>query len=256
MYARFKECFKIRLNGNELGDGKKTFAHRFEVCAENLIRKLQRKSKTTKVQAKKGTGTVGVLIAQYEPNLAPASRTEQEGIREHLKTYHKLDALEQDLEQVSKDLDNTFELQRADIISAKNDVMMAAEDKVEGDENLDDELIEPALKAVLKEWPFLFHPEMIRRHHHRLTGKDIYLQKESFCENKMDFLLLYMTTSSSSNVENMALRLKAERNSRELGTSEKMMLVLLMVANHFKEDSTSLVYCTEVSFQLVKYSIG
>lgn len=230
------------------------FARRFEICAENLIRKEQRKrqGKRTKVQSKKGTGTVGVLIGEYEPKLAPASKTEQEGIREHLKNYYQLDALEQNLEQVTTDLDNTYELQRADIISAKQDVLMAAEDK----ENQDDELIEPALKVLLTQWPFLFQPAMMRRHHKRLTGKDIHLEKEKFCEKKMDLLLMYMTTSSSSNVENMALRLKAERRSIELGSSERIMLVLLMVANHFKEDSTSLIYCTEVSFQLVKYSIG
>jgi len=245
---------KVRINGKVIGDGKLTFAHRFETCAENLIRKEQRKrqGKTTKITAKKGTGTVGVLIEEYEPKLAPASKTEQEGIREHLKNYHKQDASEQDLEQVSKDLDNTYELQRADIVTAKQDDMMAAEDKDEGAENPDGDITEPALQVLLKEWPFLFHPEMIRRHHHRLTGRDIHLDLLKFCEDKMEFLLLYMTTSSSANVENMALRLNAERRCIELGLSERLLLVLLMVANHFKEDSTSLIYCTEVSFQLKK----
>jgi len=192
-----------------------------------------------------------VLISQYEPTLAPASQTEQEGIREHLKNCHECDSLEDILDEVSRDLDKTYELQRGDIVRAKEDVVEAASDNENADENEDpDEVLvtrEPALKKLVKQWPFLFYPAMMRKHHNRLTGRDIYLEMAKFCENKMEVLILFMTTSSNANIENMAIRLNAEQSHEQISVPDRFMMVLLMVANHFKEDKASLIFCAEVS---------
>lgn len=242
----FENCLKVYVNGKSAGDGSPAFQHSLEVCTGNLLRRHNEKNKSRpKVSAKKGKGTVGVLASQYEPVLAPASQTEQEGIRVHLQNCHEIDSLDDILEDVTRDLERTFELQRGDIVRAKEDVMEASSDH----ENPDDVVVteDPALKKLVKRWPFLFYPEMMRKHHTRLTGRDIHLEMEKFCENDMEQLILYMTTSSNANIENMALRLNAEQTHEDLNLPDRFMMVLLMVANHFKEDKASLIFSAEVS---------
>lgn len=240
----YDNCLHVHVNGKVMGDGKHTFNHLFEVCAENLMRKYNKKNSTRSTHnAKKGKGTVGVLMAEYEPTLAPACLTEQQGIRAHLQNCFKLAPHLHDFDEISEDLAKTYELQRADIVEAKEDVLEPA-----GGDGDPDTPVEPAMKKLLRLWPFLFHPLMMRKHHNRLTGREIYQEMKTFSATKLDVLIIFMTTSSNSNLDNMALRINAEKQSNELDEHQSLMLALLMVANHFGEDSKTLIYNAEVSF--------
>ena len=106
--------------------------------------------------------------------------------------------------------------------------MMATNQEKDGENSDADEEPERAMQKLLQEWPFLFMPENIRRHHNRLTGRNIYGEMSKFCENQMNTALYYMTTSSNSNIENMALRIRNEQRG-ELDTPDQLMMLLLMV---------------------------
>lgn len=236
---------KVQVNGKNIGTGTHTFNHILEVCIDNLLRKEHEKNRNKvglRIGAKKGKGLVGVKPNEYEPR--PTNEKEQEAIKVHLQNYYLLDAREQDLQQVSEDLAKTFEIQRKDIIAAKEEVLQDTDDSNE--QEADDCLNEPAMKTLLREWPFLFLPQMMRGHHNRLTGRDIHLEISKFIQEKLEALLNYMTTCSNSNIANLALRMDAER-AAGIGKLNKMIMALMMVANHFKDDYRDMIFTVEVS---------
>ena len=78
-----------------------------------------------------------------------------------------------------------------------------------------------------------------------LTGRDLHAEMASFCEEKLEFLYMFMTTCSNANIENLALRMKLEQDEI-VDSDAKVLACLVMTANHFGEDHTSFLFTAEV----------
>lgn len=211
------------VDGNKVGDGQASFKKSFGFSIDN---KYRDKNKSKPQKAIRGKGIVGVLQEQYQPIVR--NSIEQAGLREHLQNLFNLNPTQWDWTEIRKDMSNTFELQREDVVKAKEIVEVVLE---AGDED------NPAVRALAQAkalWPFLFKQSCLQDHHIRLTGRDIRTNLESYKENKLNSVLNYLTAHSTKNTLNFSLKLEME--TFPPSDSNKLMCILFMIANHFKED--------------------
>lgn len=238
MFSKFPTCLNDILDGKLVGDGKGSFQKNLKTCIENQLRdKAQESPRQRAVRAK---GIVGVLPTQYEP---PVPNTlEQEGIREHLQNMAKLNPNSWDQEEIKNDMIKTYELQREDIIKVKEKVFSAPESQ---DQDQDD----PPTKALAELkvlWPFLFRHYVTSLHHRRLTGREVFPHIQEFMTRKLDNYMMYLTSASTSNIKNLAIRRKAEAYLQD--APKKLLCFLIMIINHFKENKELLILPIEVIF--------
>lgn len=247
VFERYGRCMLVKVNNKIIGTGRAALSHAFEVCTDNLMRKYYSKGNTRSLRAVKGRGSVGVLIEQYQPELTSTNEEVQSQIAEDLKNHHALESKHWDWEKISTDMIRSFELQRQDIVEAKEEVTKeTAEKENTGAENEDDDVLpKPAIQQVKEKWPFLFRKGIMTNHHNRLTGRNLSNEMARFMEEELDFVLNFMTTCSKSNIKNFALRLTLEEGT-DLTPESKVLAVMVMTANHFGEDFTSFLHGAEV----------
>lgn len=247
---------QVVVGGKVLGDGKASFQHILHICVENLCRDKAMK-KPSAITTKKGKGTVGVLIEQYHPSMTEADEVTQVGLREHLQNYHLVDERLWQWKDIHSDMQATYKLQRDDIEKAKAAVVAAQEsansrddasDSGEKNDSMEDDNIMPdaAMKVVKEKWPFLFTVPCLRNHHQRLTGREINKEMMKFCESYFEYTYLYMTCGSRSNTQNISIRLRIESKCEDMPSSSKLLACVVMIANHFEEDWSSLILSAEV----------
>ncbi|XP_034232840.1 uncharacterized protein LOC117640446 [Thrips palmi] len=230
VFARLPDCFVDIVDGKKVGDGKASFTKSFGISVDNRMRD---KNKSKPQRAVRGKGIVGVLPNQYQPDVRNA--IEQAGMREHLQNLHGLNPTQWDWTEIQSDMRATYELQREDVVKARDSVEMMAgtgTGATEAEETEDDPTPK-ALAQVKKLWPFLFSQCCLQDHHRRLTGRDIRIHLESYKERKLKSVLRYMTSHSTTNTANLALRLRLKNFT--LSDSNKLLCIFFMVANHFKE---------------------
>lgn len=126
-----------------------------------------------------------------------------------------------------------------------------AEEQENADPQNEDEPAEVALAGLKAIWPHLFTFPGLKGHHERLTGRNIREPFEAFIVSHLEFMLLFLTTASSANAENLILRMKVERHFDNVSNSMKMLLIYSMLANHFGEKEVA-IRTTEVRDELKK----
>lgn len=233
VFAKLPLCFIDIIDGSKVGDGTFSFEKCLYTCVENLVRDKNKPQQQQK--AVRGKGVVGVIHSEYQPNVTNA--IEQAGVREHLQNMNGFDPNLWNWAEIKRDMNSTFELQRDDIIKAREKIEEAEEQDT-------DEPVTTALADVIQLWPYLFKRPCMKDHHFRLTGRDIRTPLETFVDRKMEYVLLYMTSHSLSNTKNLALRMKLEKY--EDAAPNTFMCVFIMVANHFKEKHEELIHTVEV----------
>lgn len=227
------------VNGEEVGDGAASFKKRFKTCIENQLR--EKTQQTPRQRAVRAKGTVGVLEAEYEPHVPDI--IVQQRTREHLQNMHKLNPTSWNQNEVEQDMINTYELTREDIVKAKEKVFSAAESADQ------DEPPTKALCEIKELWPFLFENNVLSQHHKRLTGRELLPHVKEFMTTKLDYYMMYLTSGSTANLKNLALRLKAEHYfEAATHAPKKLLCCILMITNHFKENKDLLIHPTEVIF--------
>lgn len=242
MFLKFPQCFVDTVNGKVVGGGKGSFVKRLKTCIENKMRNKDQKS--GKQRAVRAKGTVGVLAQEYEPLVL--NSTEQQGIREHLQNMHRLNPNTWDINEIKKNMTETYELQREDIVKIKEKVS-SQEDLIQSEP--DEVNPVKALSEIKELWPFLFEKPVLSDHHKRLTGRELYSNAKEFMLSKVDFFLMFFTSSSTANIKNLALRLKADPYFEISPVAPKKLLcTVLMTANHFKENIDYLLIPVEVIF--------
>lgn len=232
------------INNKRVGDGQFQFFKSLKTSIDNKLRK-KGGSRRAAVQAVRGTGLVGVLADQYEPSFDEKSKEEQTGIREHLQNMHFGNHWEWD--SIKKDLNESYALQRQDIVSCKERVL-------EQEESIDEDADSPAelaLKNLKELWPYLFSIPGVSLHHNKLTGRDITAPLEDFLENSLEPFLLFMISNSNANTKNLQLRLKLEQKNLLTTVLSRFLALILMVSNHFKEDHSKFIVAAEVSLYCV-----
>lgn len=251
VFRKFHICLNEVVNGTVVGDGRANFTKALKISIENKMRNTKYSHPTnTRKLAVRGQGIIGVLHDQYEPAIDAPSKERQVMIKGHMQNMHGLGPDTWTWEQIERDLDETYELQRQDIIFAKEQVAKLLNDKGEDSEHeqeADDIRVSiPALEQLKGLWPFLFKIAGLRNHHKRLTGRDIRPHLEEFLQNHLDLFLLFLTSSSSSNTINLALRIKLESNGKFETLSQMLLAMLHMLANHFKENIKLFLQTAEV----------
>lgn len=243
MFVKYPECLKDKVNGSEVGNGQQSFIKRFKACIENQLRDKS-VEQSTRQRAVRAKGVVGVLASEYEPDILDSPK--QQETRERLQNIHKLNPRSWDYDAVRKDMIETYELQREDIIKVKELFDEEEEKSAEGED--EDDVQEKALVTISKLWPFLFEKDILTLHHKRLTGRELLPRAKEFMRDKVDFFMMYLTSASSkSNIKNLALRIKSGPYLEETPYAPKKLLcAILMIANYFKEDSSLLFLPVEV----------
>jgi hypothetical protein len=222
------------VNGAVISDGRASFQKMLKISIENKMRKTT--SRTARLpKAVRGKGIVGVLVTQYEPQVT--SREDQEGIREHMQNMHSFDSDSMwDWEDITRDLENSYELQRQHMILAKEKIEKQSTVASDEEEENPDEVEEmPALKNLKCQWPFLFTVQGMKTHHKRLTGRNIEGALEDFVGTQLDMVLLFLTSCSSANTDNLALRIRLESQGNFENKQQQFLAFFKMIAAHFKE---------------------
>lgn len=248
VFDKFPNCFQDKINGNDVGNGVKTFAKLFKACVENQLRDKSQPSRSRAVRAK---GVVGVLANEYEPNVVNEGL--QRELKDKLQNLHKTNPDHWNKQEIKQDMKNTYELQRQDIVIAKEKVEEEGRKENEKDNsgNTDEQEDIPPTKAILElqqEWPFLFEEEFLSLHHKRLTGRELYPYVIEFMNAKLEYFLLYLCTAPKCGVTNLALRINSEAHFESAPFAPKKFLCFVfMIANYFKEDKSNLVLPIEVT---------
>lgn len=238
IFEKFQYCLQIQINNVVISDGKSAFLRALGICVENLSRAYYQKSTSGSApkKAKVGRGTVGVLAKEYNPRLAEAAQSEQEGIKEYLKNLHSTGFW--DWDEVEENLRNTYELQRLDILNARETVERATED----DEDFG--LEERAMSVLKKDWPFLFEVKGTIIHHNRLTGRDIEANLTRFINEDLNLFIMFLTTLSVKN-----MKIKAKVDMMNIPVGRKVLTAVEMLTIHFKEKFSNIVLTAEVILQ-------
>ncbi|XP_034248210.1 uncharacterized protein LOC117649477 [Thrips palmi] len=191
----------------------------------------------------KGKKVVGVDPDSYQPIMTSASKEVQQGIKEHLANIKLLETDEIDWPLIIKNMKETYELQREQIVLGTVKMTKQADDP-------DDDLHEQKLLTKLKEeWPFLFEMQCLEVHHRTLTKRDLAQKMKTFIDELMDISLAFMTTSTKCNVDNFIIRMKLELKYDAIPTDLKLISFIHMVANHFGESFDQLYLPAERTCQ-------
>ncbi|XP_052130738.1 uncharacterized protein LOC113215745 isoform X2 [Frankliniella occidentalis] len=207
------------------------FFFKFENCVENLIRNDPDEQTTTFTKSKvaKGKKLIGVDPDAYSPAVVESTRQEQIGTKEHLKNISLVNIKDWDWVEIKQDLCKTYSLQREDVLLATED---ACKDQVPEDDILELR----SLEKLKIEWPFLFTAKGLEIHHNLLTKRDLGTKCASFMKEHLEVLLHYLTScTKSSNVDNLFIRLRVEMACRDVSIDTKLLMMVQMLSNHFKE---------------------
>ncbi|XP_052123654.1 uncharacterized protein LOC127749469 [Frankliniella occidentalis] len=180
-----------------------SFVRNFENSVDNKMRKYCREKSSRKVV--KGRGTVGVLIDKYQPTVR--NTQEQEGIKESMKNEHGADPTVWDWDAIHKQLTESFPLQRQEIVDAKDGLL----EPQQADAEEADEPPEKMMEKLKKSWPFLFTMNGIEVHYKILSGRDLSREVTAHITNKLDIVIMYLTTLSHANIQNLALKMRVEQ---------------------------------------------
>jgi hypothetical protein len=231
------------VNGKKVGDGTSSFLKSVIICTENMMRDKNKEEPARAVTTK---GIVGIIPSAYKPPLKADERKFQESIRESLRNECDFDPESWDWDEIKSEMQKTYELQRNDIVKAREKVMTTNQNDSDNDEE-PDEVPVAALAEVKSLWPFLFKRPGLAQHHEQLTGRNLHPTLEAFIEGEiMETVLMYMTSCSSSNTANTAVRLKLDSDQSLQTKSNKFLALMLMTINHFKEDKKVLLHHAEV----------
>lgn len=244
--TKFGNCVKTIIKGVAIGSNRSNFFRAFESCIENLMKTGNTGLKKSKVM--KGKNVVGVDPDVYDPVMTKDSREVQEGIKEHLKNLKALGTDEHNWPEIVNNLKETYELQRTDILLGTSEILGGGAGRSSED---DDELLnEKAFEKLKREWPFLFEMVGLELHHNTLTKRELGVKIKSFVEEHLRFTLYFLTSSSNCNVENVIQCLLLKKRPDILDPERKFLLMLNMLANHFRENFSSLYIPAEVSHEV------
>lgn len=231
---------KTTIKNVVLSSGTSNFFWAFETCVENIMRSSN--TGYPKSHVTKGKKVVGVDPDSYQPIMTSASKEVQQGIKEHLVNIKLLDTDEPDWPLIIKNMKETYELQREQIVLGTVELTKQTNDSEQPDNP------EQKLLARLKEeWPFLFELKCLEVHHLTLTRRDLGQKMKIFIDELLDLTLSFMTTSSKCNVDNLIIRMKLECKYDSVPTDLKLMCLMHMIANHFGESFDQLFLPVEVS---------
>jgi hypothetical protein len=194
-------------------------------------------------KAVRSKGVVGVLPAEYDPPVL--DQEVQEGMRDSLLNTSKENPANWVWTDITRQMLATYELQRRDIINAREKVL----DQMNTDEEETDadDIPLKALEEIKNLWPFLFKAPILSLHHKRLTGRELQPALQEFIDEKLEVALLYLTSCSAANTANLSLRLKLEKSETLWNKDNKLLCCTTMVANHFKENKSIFLHTVEVN---------
>lgn len=253
VFDKFGLCLKDIINGKEMGDGKSTFFATFETCCENQFRPPPGESSRVNKKAKVARGAVGVLPSQHRPNISEAEEEEQEGSRNYLITAEQLQSsLDLDLEQIDNLMETSFKLQRKHIYIANLEVEKEKEnDNLEDKDENSDEPTPKAICALKLQWPFLFKSRWLSKHHFTLTNKNLDGPLTDFVENSVDDLTKFLCAGKMQ-VKNTAVSKKMTTCG---SPAQKILGVIMMVANFFGEDFKEILITVPVSLSFCRKNL-
>lgn len=246
VFDKYKTCLQQHINGKVISNGKNNFAYVLGTCIENLCREYNKSAGgSAPKRAKVGRGIVGVLPEQYAPQLTNAEKIEQGGQKDYLKNIHTLGSAFWDWDEIRQKLTESFKLQREEIVTAREIIERATNDD-DGDENV--HLEERAISKLKADWPFLFEPSGLTIHHNIVSGRDIETQMNKFIEEDLEMMIGFLTTQSEKSIKN--LKLKAKLDKLNIAKGKKVLAMVEMLANHFRESFRNMVLTTEVQYEV------
>lgn len=274
--TKFDKCFFIEANGSTLvEDAYDTFLKSFTVSIENRARRLPNVS-SVRINAALAKGQVGVQSERYNPPMTQNMIEGQSSAKEELKTM-MLTVRESlwNLNEISKLMHWTYDLQRRDIASAL--------EKIKNNSNDQDEIetgragnfdkfkyiyylklflpfffklyiyLDSELLRLQSEWPFLFQLRWQADHFLKLTGFVVELAVNDYVNTHLETLIMFLcSTGTEAAIKNIAIRHLWERNGRDRDLN--LLIAIMMIANYFNEDYHVFIKTAEVQ-SLILYTL-
>ena len=221
IFEEWAVCFRDEISGKPIGDGKFSLWDQIETCMENKHR-LKSAGQPWKKPVQGNRQAACVIPEKFCPPLNTFQKMEAENTRRELLQLYKNDK-SWDWDKVREKLTtySSFAAQRHLITMQKR--------------NIND---------AIEKWPFLCEVTGMLIHMRELCGCDLQKSYENFTKYHLTTLIEFMTLQSPKRINNT--KLQTEIPALDDGIYIKFIMAVVMIANHFEEDSTLLIRTLEV----------
>lgn len=122
VYARYGNVTDIVIDDDVVVEGTNSFFTKLEEAMENKIKKLLPSTKPRKT-VRHASSTVGVQLEQYRPDITQRDQETMEAVREAMASiFSSTNPRNHDWEEILKDLEETFNLQRDELVDAADEI--------------------------------------------------------------------------------------------------------------------------------------
>lgn len=122
VFVRFEHCLKDYILGEPSADGKETWVKLFRQCVENKLRDNDHVDTGRQKKAVVADGQVEARLEEYHPHIPDEHRPALEKRRDALQEMAKRRRSDLNLNLIQKEMHETYDLQRDDIINAKDEI--------------------------------------------------------------------------------------------------------------------------------------